>query len=149
MVHIVGHWTWSGAQGQTKAVKVYSNSDEVELFLNGKSLGAKSKGEYAGLKHPPRVWQVRYEPGTLRAVAHQKERELAHEVKTAGPAHHILLESDVQRFRAGDREELAYITATVVDEQGTPVPSSHQLLPLLLMVRVSCLNRLGWAMGRA
>ncbi len=125
MVHIVGHWTWPGEEGRTRPVKVYSNANEVELFLNGKSLGTRPGSDYPGLAHPPRVWQVPYQPGTLKAVARSSGKELDHEVKTAGSPHHIALESDVQQLRSGDPESLAYITASVVDQAGTVVPSSH------------------------
>jgi len=51
MVHIMGHWTWPEAEGQARSVKVFSNAHEVELFLNGKSLGSKSDVSEAGLTH--------------------------------------------------------------------------------------------------
>jgi beta-galactosidase len=128
MVHIVGHWTWPGEEGKTRPVKVYSNANDVELFLNGKSLGTKPGGDNPGLLHPPRIWQVPYQPGTLKAVAHVSGKELDHELKTAGSPHHIALESDVQQLRSGDLESLAYITASVVDQAGTVVPSSHDAI---------------------
>jgi beta-galactosidase len=125
MVHMVGHWTWLGEEGKIKLVKVYSNAEEVELFLNGKSLGIKPGGSTPGLVHPPRVWQVPYQQGTLKAVARNQGKEISHEMKTAGPAHHIKLESDVHQLKSGDPESLAYITASVVDHKGTVVPNSH------------------------
>jgi beta-galactosidase len=125
MVHIVGHWTWPGDEGKTKSVKVYSNAEAVELFLNGRSLGVKEKGEDTGLNHPPHVWQVPYQPGALRTVGHADGKEISDERKTAGPADHIVLESDVQQLHAGDPESLAYITASVVDSHGTVVPSAY------------------------
>jgi beta-galactosidase len=128
MVHIVGHWTWRGDEGKTKTVKVYSNCAEVELFLNGHSLGKKGKGEYPGLTHPPRIWQVPFQPGSLKAVAFHQGKEIAHEVRTAGPAHHILLESDAPQLKSGDLESFAYITASVMDKDGTVVPDSYHTM---------------------
>ncbi len=125
MVHIVGPWTWAGEEGKTRAVKVYSNCEEVELFLNGRSLGKAENKDFPGLKHPPRIWQVPYQPGTLKAVAKSQGKEFVHEIRTAGAAHHILLESDVQQLKSGDLESLAYLTASVVDAAGTVVPDSH------------------------
>jgi beta-galactosidase len=125
MVHIVGHWTWPGDEGRTKAVKVYSNVEEVELYLNAKSLGAKRDEPDSGLVHPPRVWEVRYEPGELTAVARAQEREARDTQHTAGPADHLALESDTQQLESGNPESLAYITARVVDQQGTVVPWAH------------------------
>jgi beta-galactosidase len=128
MVHIVGHWTWLGEEGKTKPVKVYSNCDEVELFLNGRSLGKKGIENYPGLTHPPRIWQVPFQPGRLRAVASHHGKESVQEIRTAGPAHHILLESDSPQLKSGDLESLAYITASVVDKDGTVIPDSHHTL---------------------
>jgi len=128
MVHIMGHWTWPGDEGETKAVKVFSNAETVELFLNGSSLGTKRDASDTGLPHPPRVWQVPFHPGILRAVARGGTAEISDERKTAGAAHHIALQSDAQQLKSGDRESLAYITALVVDEKETVVPSaSHPI----------------------
>jgi len=132
MAHIVGHWTWPGEEGKSKAVKVYSNGAEVELFLNGESLGTKKDASGEGLLHPPRLWEVTYQPGVLKAVARSQGEEISDERATAGPAHHIVLQSDVQDLASGDREHLAYITALVVDEHGTVVPTSYHPLTFTL-----------------
>jgi beta-galactosidase len=128
MVHIVGHWTWPHGNGKTREVRVYSNCGEVELFLNGCSLGKKAKGEYPGLLNPPRIWKVLYEPGLLKAVASAEGQEIAHEIRTAGEAHHIQLESDATELTSGDPESLAYITASVVDAAGVVVPDSYHTI---------------------
>jgi beta-galactosidase len=125
MVHIVGHWTWPGEEGKTRTVKVYSNAQEVELFLNGGSLGTKKNVRDAGLLRPPRLWEVQYQPGALKAVARTSAGEIVDERKTAGPAYRILLESDTPQLISGDPESLAYITASVVDEAGVTVPGDH------------------------
>jgi beta-galactosidase len=124
IVHIVGHWTWPGEEGRQRSVKVYSNAAEVELFLNGHSLGVKSGAPADDLAHPPLVWNVEYQPGTLRAVAHFEKNQAADERKTAGPPAQILLTSDAAQLVSGDRESLAYLTATIADKAGTPVPNS-------------------------
>ena len=128
MLHICGHWTWPGEDGKSLTVKVYSNQDEVELLLNGRSLGAKSKAKVPGLAHPPFVWKVPYEPGTLKAVARSGARELSEERKTAGAPARIDLRSDVERIVSGDRESLAYLTAAVVDKAGAVVPSAYHTI---------------------
>ena len=122
MVHILGHWTWPGTEGQARSVKVFSNAREVELFLNGKSLGSKYDESAAGIAHPPRVWTVPYQPGTLQAVAHHEGTELRDEGCTAGAPHHLVLEADTRELESGNLESLAYITVRVVDEKGTVVP---------------------------
>ncbi|HXX23503.1 MAG TPA: glycoside hydrolase family 2 TIM barrel-domain containing protein [Terriglobia bacterium] len=124
MVHILGHWTWPEAEGKERIVKVVSNAAQVELVLNGKSLGIKSDARDAELLHPPRVWMVRYEPGTLEAVAMHHGEEVRDQRRTAGAPHHLVLEADAHVLESGKLESLAYITARAVDENGTLVPSA-------------------------
>jgi beta-galactosidase len=124
MVHILGHWTWPAAEGQARTVKVFSNAGDVELFLNGKSLGAKTDAPDGELPHPPRVWSVPYQPGTLLAVARHAGKEIRDERRTAGAPHHLVLEADKRELESGNLECLAYITARVVDENGVVVPSA-------------------------
>jgi beta-galactosidase len=125
MVHIFGHWTWPGEEGKARTVKVFSNAGEVELFLNGQSLGAKAEAREAGLLHPPRLWTVPYQPGTLQAVARHEGKEITDERKTAGAPHHLVLEADARELESGNLESLAYITVRVVDANGTVVPSAE------------------------
>lgn len=124
MLHICGHWTWPGEEGKTRKVKVYSNQPRVELFLNGRSLGAREPVAYPGLDHPPFLWDVPYEPGVLKAVS----GALTSERKTAGPAARIDLRSDVERIESRDPESLAYLTASVVDKDGTVVPTASHAI---------------------
>jgi beta-galactosidase len=132
MVHIVGHWTWPGQEGRERTVKVYSNAESVELFLNGQPLVTASEGGVEGLKHSPRVWRVPYQPGVLRAVAHAGGKELVDERKTAGAAAKIALATDEAKLVSGDPESLAYITAYVTDENGTVVPDATQAISFTL-----------------
>jgi len=125
MVHILGHWTWPGSEGKERTVKVFSNAAEVELLLNGKSLGAKTDALDAGLMHPPRVWTVLYQSGTLEAVARHEGQEIRDERRTAGAPHHLALEADTRELESGNLESLAYITARVVDENGAVVPTAE------------------------
>ena len=124
MVHIVGHWTWPGMEGKERTIKIYSNAPEVELFLNGKSLGVKTDAPGEGLQHPPHVWTVPYEPGSLEAVARHEGKEILDQRRTAGAPHHLILESDARELESGNLESLAYLTVRVVDENGTVVPSA-------------------------
>lgn len=125
MVHIVGHWTWPGQEGKMRSVTVLSNQNVVELFISGKSLGAKTNVSGTGLRYPPRVWQVPYVPGALKALVRSDGKEISDEERTAGPAFKIVLESDTSQIRSGDPESLAYITASVVDESGAIVPGAQ------------------------
>ncbi len=124
MIHICGHWTWPGKEGKIRPVKVYSNAATVELFLNGRSLGTKSDEKGSQLTHPPRIWQVGYEPGELKAVAHSRKGLLVDVRRTAGEPARIDLRADVKRVTSGDREDIAELTAAVVDLDGTVVPNS-------------------------
>ena len=124
MLHICGHWTWPGEEGRKRTVKIYSNCEEVELELNGRSLGVRPPEPIAGLAHPPRVWEVPYTPGVLKATARSGSQTLVDLRKTAGPPARIDLRSDVETVTSGDAESLAYLTASVVDRDGTVVPSA-------------------------
>jgi beta-galactosidase len=128
MVHIVGHWTWPGQEGKVREVKVYSNAKKVELFLNERSLGAGIRRDDTGLRHAPFVWQVPYQPGVLRAVAKMGQVEIQDERRTAGPAYKIVLTTDTDHLISGDPDSLAYLTATVRDENGVAVPGDHSAI---------------------
>ena len=76
VLHISPHWNWKGKEGQPIDVWVNTNADNVELFLNGKSLGKKDMPRNSHLK-----WSVPYEPGKLEAIAYKKGRKLAAKVE--------------------------------------------------------------------
>lgn len=128
MVHIVGHWTWAGQEGKTREVKVYSNAEKVELFLNGESRGAGNRRDDTGLRHAPFVWQVPYQSGVLQAVAKMGPVQIQDERRTAGPAYKIVLTTDTDHIVSGDPDSLAYLTATVTDENGAVVPGEHSAI---------------------
>ena len=90
VLHIYPHWNWK--QGDTvDVVGYYNNADEVELYLNGKSLGIKSKsGDDLHV-----LWHVPFEPGTLKAISRKNGKVvLTCEVRTAGKASKIILKAD-------------------------------------------------------
>ncbi|HZI21481.1 MAG TPA: glycoside hydrolase family 2 TIM barrel-domain containing protein, partial [Gemmatimonadales bacterium] len=122
MLHVFPHWNWTA--GQTIDVWAYTNADEVELFLNGVSLGVKRKPE--DVSHL--MWRVAYAPGTLRAVARQSGRVVAtQEVKTAGEPARVALASDRAAIRA-DGSDLSFVAVTVVDRAGVTVPTAEPLI---------------------
>jgi len=105
-------------------VQVYSNCDEVELFLNGKSLGAKVKPA----DDSPRFWEITFEKGTLKAVAKNKGIEVASdELKTAGIPTRIFLTSDKSKITK-NWDDVSYVTANVVDADGITCPNSDKLI---------------------
>jgi beta-galactosidase len=110
-----------GAHDET--VEVYSNCGEVELFLNGKSLGVKPLPPDAS----PRSWKVPFAPGSLKAVASNKGKVVAHELVTAGkPAKVVLLAERSTLARGWD--DVSYVSARVVDERGVMVPTASDLI---------------------
>jgi beta-galactosidase len=111
-------WTPANTAAHEENVEVYSNCEEVELFLNGKSLGSKT----LSIDASPRYWRVPYAPGVIRAVGRNRGQDAAtHELRTAGAPAGIALASDRSRIATG-WDDVAYVTATVVDNQGVPVP---------------------------
>ncbi|HET7626271.1 MAG TPA: beta-galactosidase GalB [Verrucomicrobiae bacterium] len=121
MAHILPHWNWPERVGQVTPVHVYTSGDEAELFLNGKSLGRKKKGQFEYRLH----WDnVVYEPGELKVVAYKNGKKWATDVmKTTGPASKITLKPDRNRIRA-DGKDLSFVTVTIADKNGLMVPRS-------------------------
>lgn len=117
-----GEWIndWSPTDADTydeAKLQVFSNCDEVELFLNGKSLGTKPKPDDNA---SPRIWSATFQKGTLKAVAKNNGRIVAEqELKTAGPPAKIILTADKSTI-ANDWDDVVFITATVTDENGIP-----------------------------
>ena len=121
MAHILPHWTWPERVGQVTPVHVFTSGDEAELFLNGKSLGKKTKGQY---EYRLRWDDVIYEPGELKVVAYKNGKNWAKDVmKTAGPAAKLLGQADRTTI-AADGQDLSFVTITVADKDGVLVPRS-------------------------
>ncbi|HZL11986.1 MAG TPA: glycoside hydrolase family 2 TIM barrel-domain containing protein [Prolixibacteraceae bacterium] len=121
----VANWTPSDPGTYDDAqVQVYSNCDEVELFINGTSLGAKLKPE----DDSPRSWDVTFEKGSLKAVARNNGKEVAtDELKTAGAPATIILTSDKSKI-AKSWDYLCYVTAKVVDANGIVCPNADHII---------------------
>ncbi|CAN7328042.1 DUF4982 domain-containing protein [Pseudoduganella sp. LjRoot289] len=116
----VANWTPSdfGTYDDAK-IEVYSNAEEVELFLNGNSLGAKTKPA----NDSARNWDVTFAPGTLRAVARNGGKEVAaDELKSAGAPSRIVLTTNRAELTP-DFDSAAYVTAQVVDANGVVNPN--------------------------
>jgi beta-galactosidase len=125
MAHIFPHWNWPERTGQVTPVHVYTSGDEAELFLNGKSMGRKKKGEY---EYRLRWNDVVYEPGELKVVAYRSGQKWAEDVvKTTGPAAKVLLTADRVEIRS-DGSDLSYVTVTIADPNGLMVPRTHNLV---------------------
>jgi len=136
MVHVLPHWNWEGHEGQDIPVMVYSNADEVELSLNGRSLGRKKTFD-ATVELPvgPNVsasgkfqskyrlaWTVPFQRGTLTATGYRHGEVVARdEVHTAGPPARISLVAD-RSVIAADGDDLSFITVRIEDRDGHLCP---------------------------
>ena len=124
VLHILPHWNWKGKEGKPIDVWVYTNCKEVELFLNGKSVGKKNKtGDDLHL-----AWKVPYEPGILKAVGQSADgKTMTAEVKTAGAPALIKLEPDRTSITA-DGRDLSFVSVTITDKDGNMVPDAANLV---------------------
>jgi beta-galactosidase len=119
MAHILPHWNWPERLGQITPVHVYTSGDEAELFLNGRSLGRRKKGQY---QYRLRWDDVKYEPGELKVVAYKNGKRWAEDVvKTTGAAAKLTLAPDRAAIRA-DGQDLSFVTVSVADSAGRLVP---------------------------
>ena len=118
VAHILPHWTWPGKEGQVIPVHVYTNGDEAELFVNGKSCGRKAREGYRI------VWDdVVYQPGEISVITYNKGREWARAaICTAQKAFKLQAGVDF----AG--KYLIYISADITDKAGTLVPDADNIL---------------------
>ena len=126
VLHVFPHWNWK--EGQTVDIWAYSNAEEVELFLNNKSLGVKKKqGDDLHL-----LWKVAFVPGTLKAISRTAGKEvLVKEIKTAGNAAKLTAIADRSTIKSNGND-LSFITIEVVDENGVMVPDANQLVEFKL-----------------
>jgi beta-galactosidase len=123
VLHLFPHWNWKPNQ-LVDVWAYYNNADEVELFLNEKSLGIKSKTDDA--LHV--MWRVPFKPGTLKAVSKKDGKVvLIKEIKTAGKAAVIELNADKKTINANG-EDISFITVSIKDENGNLVPDADNLI---------------------
>ena len=121
---LFGDWTPKNLAPHEENAEVYSNCDEVELFLNGKSLGSKPKPD----DDSPRNWKVNFEAGTIKAVGKNGGKVVAEfELKTAGKPANLILSADKTKI-ADDWNDVVYVSAMVVDANGVVVPSANDLI---------------------
>ncbi|RHJ79331.1 sugar-binding domain-containing protein [Parabacteroides sp. AM08-6] len=123
VLHVFPHWNWKEEE-EVDIWAYYNQADEVELFLNGKSLGTKRKTD--GIFHV--CWRVPFTPGTLKAISRKNGQEvLTREIHTAGEAAQLALIPDRPVIHA-DGIDLSFVTVEVRDKAGNLVPDAHPLL---------------------
>ncbi|HWX19117.1 MAG TPA: glycoside hydrolase family 2 TIM barrel-domain containing protein [Candidatus Binatia bacterium] len=117
-------WTPHNTAPHDESVEIYSNCEEVELFLNGRSLGHQPLPGDAS----PRTWKVPFEPGTLKAPGKNKGWVVAtHELRTASKPAKIILAADRTQLTT-NWDDLAYVTATIADANDVTVPDAADLI---------------------
>lgn len=127
MAHLLPHWNWPGKEGVEIPVWCYTNAEEAELFLNGKSLGVKTFTK----EHDMHLqWMVPYQAGELKVVAKRGGKVVAQDVRrTAGAPARVVLESDREVMWPGSRK-LAYVTIRLEDKDGNFVPDGAKWVKL-------------------
>ena len=127
VLHLFPHWNWEPGQ-EIDMWCYYNNADEVELFINGKSQGVRSKDA----EHLHVVWNVTFEPGTVKVVARRNGVQTAsQEIHTAGEPAQIRLTPDRSRISA-DGTDLSFVTVEVLDKDGNLCPNAENLVQFSL-----------------
>ncbi len=123
VLHLFPHWNWPGYEGKEIAVWVYSNLDKVELFQDGKSLGARDVKKDSHV-----AWIVKYRPGTLEARGFKGEKQVMTTRRvTTGAAAKLVLRPDRDALRA-DGEDVGMFAVEVQDAKGNVVPVTDCLI---------------------
>jgi beta-galactosidase len=130
-VHLLPHWTWPGRDGESIRVRVYTNCDDAELFLNGESLG-KQRVDPLEMAQ----WHVPYRPGELRATGVRRGEVASSVVRTAGDAFALDVAIDPSATRRevvpADGRYALPVTLRAIDEHGSFVPHADALVTLAM-----------------
>ena len=123
LVHIFPHWNWPGKEGKAIKVDCCTNCEEVELFLNGKSMGKKKAVPFEKLE-----WDLVYQPGKLEARGYKGGKDITKDVveTTSAPAQ-ISLNSDCNTLKA-DGCDVAVMRVAIKDAKGRVVPTADNLV---------------------
>ena len=122
-LHLFPHWNFEGREGDEIPVWVYSNLDEVELFVNGTSVGSQKVPHLGHVE-----WKVKYEPGAIEARGSKGGKVvMAEKRETTGPTVAIRLTADRTEINA-DGEDIAILKVEALDSQGRPVPTAGNLI---------------------
>ena len=131
-IHLLPHWTWPGRKGQVTPVYCYTDYPEAELFVNGKSQGRIKKNPKERLDRYRLRWNnVKYEPGELKVIIFDEMGKNCGEktVYTAGKPAQLKLDVWTQsEGLIADGEDLAFVTVSLVDKNGTLIPDAADQL---------------------
>ncbi|MFI3207438.1 MAG: glycoside hydrolase family 2 TIM barrel-domain containing protein, partial [Clostridia bacterium] len=121
VMHLFPHWNWN--EGDVIDMHCYSNYDEVELFVNGKSVGISVKNKENDVLRHRHIWRdVKFVKGEVTAVS-VRNPLVYHTIKTAGKANKIILKPEKKVIKA-DGEELVYVECIAVDKDENFVPKA-------------------------
>ncbi|MCL3781420.1 glycoside hydrolase family 2 protein [Prolixibacteraceae bacterium JC049] len=126
VLHLFPHWNWEGKEGQTIPVKCFTNCDEVELFVNGKSAGIRRQKD-----DPERLllqWDVPFAKGEIKVIGKRNGKVVMENRRvTTGDAYTVRLTPDRKTIHA-DGVDLCYIKAEIVDQKGNVVPTANNTI---------------------
>lgn len=130
VLHIMPHWTWPDRIGQEVPVQCYTNYPKVELFVNGVSMGVRTRDASSKFTRYRMLWDsIKYEPGQIKVVAYDQSGNACEEkiIKTAGQPYQIHLKEDQRQIKA-DNKDLSFVTIEVTDKEGNLCPRDASLL---------------------
>ena len=144
VLHLLPHWNWAGHEGEIIQVACFTNCDEAELFVNGKSYGKKSTefprrgvelgwNRYGPDKHYATtgdlhlVWDVEYQPGEIKVVGLKGGQTYEEVIRTAGAPAQLRATVDRPSLKA-EPGDVAHITVEVLDAQGNICPVTDNLI---------------------
>ena len=120
----VSDWNWPGYENKPLQVSVYSSCDEVELFLNNKSLGKKKTDRSTEFMA---IWDVPYQPGVLKAIGYKDKKQVnSATLPTANEVSQIKLQADRMKIKS-DGQDLSYVTVELTDDKGIRNPKAENL----------------------
>lgn len=122
ILHISPHWNWPDKVGKPIDVWINSNAEQVELFLNGKSLGQKTMERNSHLQ-----WNVLYEPGILEAIGYKNGKKITAKVETTENASQVVISTDKTILNA-DGKDVTVINISIVDEKGREVLTANNMI---------------------
>ncbi len=141
MIHLLPHWNWD-KKGMEIPVYAYTNCEEAELFVNGKSMGRRVKGKDLTdvkikflrctdtiFKSKYRLsWYVPYEAGEIKVVGYKGGKAIQEQtIRTAGKPYQIKLVADRSKIKA-DGKDLSYVTVRIEDKDGNLCPNADNFV---------------------
>ncbi|MFI3326131.1 MAG: glycoside hydrolase family 2 TIM barrel-domain containing protein [Clostridia bacterium] len=129
VLHVFPHWSLDGKEGETITLYAYNNLYEVELIVNGKSIGKQITDKY----NPPK-WDVVYEPGYIEVIGYNEKGEVIATDKsvTTGKACNLVIESDLDGI-TNTGEDIAFFKAYLTDANGNYIPTSNNLVDVEIL----------------